>query len=202
MNESFGILILAGGESMRMDFPKIYLKIDGKTFLSKIVTEYCSAGIENICLVINEKFVSGRWKKLFEQAKLRVGVIEKTEPHYGRFHSLKLGIKNLLACDFVFVQNGDNPLINKDTIERMMQNKNPLGYTQVAFNGKSGHPVMISKNISLRINEIKVTNYNLRNILKEFPKTEVEVNDEGILANINTKEDFEKYLYGKHEKYF
>ena len=72
----------------------------------------------------------------------------------------------------------------------------------MAFNGKSGHPVMISKNISLRINEIKVTNYNLRNILKEFPKTEVEVNDEGILANINTKEDFEKYLYGKHEKYF
>ena len=61
MKERYGVVILAGGKSERMDFPKIYLDIKGKTFLSKIAQEYSDAEIDNICLVINKDYCEGIW---------------------------------------------------------------------------------------------------------------------------------------------
>lgn len=194
MNRTYGVIILAGGKSERMNFPKVYLDIEKKTFLQKIVETYCDAGVKNICVIINQEYCEGEWKKKFDSVKPFVSVVEKTDSKYGRFHSLKLGVKNFIDCDFVFIQNADNPFVDKESIENLQGNRNSDGYTQVTFNGKQGHPILISKKIVLQINNIESENYNLRNVLKEFSKIEVAVSNEGVLANINTKEEYGNYF--------
>lgn len=193
MRETFGSVILAGGKSERMGFPKIYLEAGGKTFVRKIAETYSRTEIK-ICLVINKEYAEGTWKSSFEDIKALVSVVEKTDSSYGRFHSLKLGIKNLLNCDFIFIQNADNPFVDDETIETLKQNKNSFGYTQLICNGKKAHPVLVSKKVAEKINDISNEDFNLRDVLKKFPKREAETNNQGSLANINTQVDYAKYF--------
>lgn len=184
------VLILAGGKSERMHFPKPYLSFKGKTFLKTIVDEYYEAGIKNICLVINKDFYTEKWFKYLEDVKSRITLIENQYPEAGRFYSIKLGIKHLLNSDYCFIQNIDNPFITKKTIEDLLNNKNPNGYTSPNYLGKNGHPVLISKKIIEHINKIHDENHKLSDILSRFPQQTID-SDNDVLLNINTPEEFE-----------
>ncbi|MBI4930774.1 MAG: NTP transferase domain-containing protein [Bacteroidetes bacterium] len=197
MEETYGVVILAGGKSERMNFPKVFLDFNGETFLQKITETYFNADIKNICVVINKEYSEGEWKKQIESVKPFVSEIVKTDSNFGRFHSLKLGINKMLSCDFVFIQNADNPFVDKEIIERLMKNRYSLGYTQLFYQARKGHPVLISKKIIRLISATQGSEHNLRDILAEFPKIDVEVNDKRVLANINMKEDYEKYIFAQ-----
>ncbi len=192
MDQTFGVLILAGGKSQRMFFPKSHLLYKEKTFLENIAEGYNRAGFTNICLVINKEYCEGEWKQYFENAKAFVPVVEQTDSEYGRFYSLKLGMKNFSAMDFCFVHNVDNPFIDAETIECLYRNRNSYGYTITLHNGERGHPLLISNKVIQKINEIQDKDYNLKDILIKFPKRVAEVNNKEILLNINTLEDYEK----------
>ncbi len=194
MRSNYGAIILAGGKSERMNYPKPFLTDNGKNFLQKIVEEYYYSRVKDICLVINRNFCEGEWKKHFEQVVPYVKTIEKTDPEEGRFHSIKLGIKNLLYADFLFIQNADNPFVNNRIITSLKRHRLALGYTQLFHQGHKGHPILISKRIINTINNIHDNDYNLRTILEDFPKTDLETEDNRVLANINTQEDYQKYF--------
>jgi len=194
MSHTFGVLILAGGKSERMVFPKSYLMYKGKTFLLNIAEEYSKAGIRNICLVINKEHCEGEWKEYFEKVKPFISVIEKTDEPHGRFYSLKRGLQNYSALDFCFIHNVDNPFIDNETITDMCENRNSYGYTIPLYNGKRGHPLLISNKIIKRINELGNNEYNLKDVLSEYPMRVAEVESKEILLNINTPQDYENYI--------
>ena len=112
MEATTGVLILAGGKSERMIFPKPYLLFEGETFLKKIVEEYHNAGIKSICVIINEEFCKGKFEKFIDEVESKTIIIKNPNPELGRFHSLKLGLANILNLDFCFIQNIDNPFVN------------------------------------------------------------------------------------------
>jgi len=197
-----GVIILAGGKSDRMFFPKAYLLYGGETFLKKIVDEYYYSGIKHIYVVLNDNFCNGKWAKYIEEVKLKATIIKNANPELGRFHSLKLGIKEILndssaitaGLEFCFIQNIDNPFINKEIIKKLMSSRNSAGYTSPQFMGKNGHPVLISKKIIEHINNLPDENYNLRTILSGFKKRQIKVNNDNILININTADDYAKCI--------
>lgn len=194
MEATTGVLILAGGKSERMVFPKSYLLYKGKTFLKKIVEEYYQAGIKNICVVINEEFCKDEWGKYIEEIKSKVTLIKNPDPELGRFHSVKLGIKKMLDWDFCFIQNIDNPFVNKKLIESLMESRNSAGYTSPIYKGRKGHPILVSKKIIQHLNDLPDRNFNLKNILSSFPKSEVEIDNGSILININTPDDYKEHI--------
>ncbi|MCG3165439.1 MAG: Molybdenum cofactor guanylyltransferase [Bacteroidia bacterium] len=194
MTPTYGALILAGGKSERMNYPKPYLIFENKTFLLKIIESYYKAGVKNICLVINQNFCSGKWKNDFEQIAPLVRKIEQTDPEKGRFHSIKLGIKNLLNTDYVFIQNADNPFITNRIIKSLKRHRLAQGYTQLFCEGHKGHPILISKRIVSTLNDTPGDEHNLRTILSTFPKTDLETEDARVLANLNTRDEYEKFI--------
>lgn len=197
MSTTYGALILAGGKSERMNYPKPYLLFENKTFLLKIIESYYKAGVKNICLVINQNFCSGKWKNDFEQIVPLVQKIEITDPDRGRFHSIKIGIKNLLNADYVFIQNTDNPFITNRIIKSLKRHRLTQGYTQLSCNGHKGHPVLISKRIVSTLNDTPGDEHNLRTILSAFPQTDLETEDIRVLANLNTIEEYEKFIHAE-----
>lgn len=192
MNDEIGVLILAGGKSERMLFPKPFLLYEGKTFLRKIIDEYRSAGINNIFLVLNKDFCSGRWEKYVNQIKPFVTIVQNADPELGRTHSLKIGIEKMLSFNFCFIQNIDNPTISEKLIGDMIQFRSNKDYVSPVYNGKSGHPVLVSKKIVQHLNRLRDENFNLRNILAGYSRQTVEVNSSDILANVNTVEDYKR----------
>jgi molybdenum cofactor cytidylyltransferase len=194
MDGTSGVLILAGGKSERMVFPKSFLLYEGKTFLKKIVEEYVNSGVKNICVVINEEFCKGEYEKYIDEIKSKAIIIKNIDSELGRFHSVKLGLKKMLNLDFCFIQNIDNPFVNKKLIESLMESRNSVGYTSPIYLGRKGHPILVSKKIIQHLNDLPDRNFNLKNILSGFPKSEVEVDNDSILININTPGDYKEHI--------
>ncbi|MEW6467647.1 MAG: nucleotidyltransferase family protein [Bacteroidota bacterium] len=189
----FGAVILAGGRSQRMGVPKLFLKAGDCTILENLLAEYQEAGIHDICLVINRWFCVGEWEHYLYN---RLPYIVRVDPGMGRFHSLRAGLRRMPDTEQVFLQNADNPFTSRTIIRQMAASFHPAGRTHVTFQGKKGHPVLISKKIVQRLIAIPGDDHNLRDILGGYPEHLVETADEGVLVNMNTPEDYARMLAG------
>ena len=183
------VVILAAGISERMGKPKHKLVFSGEeTFLDHIIRVYRRYGVSEILLVIGE---SAGWKSFRPDKPIKT-VINRN-PEYGRFHSIRLGLKELKNIP-VFIQNIDNPFVNAGVLVSL---KNGLGEEEFAvpvYEGRSGHPVLLSdKIIKSVINDFQ-SNDRFDEVLKSFKRKDVIVNDPYIGVNINTPEDYKRYF--------
>lgn len=188
-----GVIILAGGKSSRMNYPKPYLEINTKeTLLEKVHRSY-SAFTPKIEVVLNAEFGSGQWKDLYKRHSEKMRIQLNPYPEYGRFFSIQLGLARMPGKAFCLVQNIDNP-VSPETILALVKNKTPYGYTVPVVDGKSGHPVLIARTIMNSILSMNPGGYILSDFLKSYPRTEVSVPEKKILLNLNTDSDFKSYL--------
>lgn len=188
-----GAVILAGGRSSRMNYPKSWLKLlDGMTFLELLVDKYRTSCVDKIVVVLNRKYAIGRWSKEVEKIKNKVVLILADNSDKGRGYSLKLGLKELVLFDNVFIQNVDSPFIKVETLYKMKENGLAGGVTQPIYKGKKGHPILVAEPIiKVIINEVE-GNQSLREILKDYPKKMIILDDPHVLTNLNTPADFQK----------
>lgn len=194
MSDSFSALILAGGFSKRMNYPKAFLDYNGKTFLKSITSIYQKASITNTVTVLNSVFCANKWKEKINDATPYTSIVENHHPESGRFYSIKTGVENIGDADYCFIQNIDNPFLTKEILLKLIEKKNKNGYTIPTYLGKGGHPILISKKIIDEILSSSDLGINFRIILSCFERREVAVNDNRILFNINTSEDYEKLI--------
>lgn len=191
-------VILAAGKSSRLKQQKAFLLFENeKTFLQKIAETYISA--DEIIVVINSAIEEKTKEVLSEfiqdgQARL----VLNQYPGKGRFYSIKQGLQ-YAGGDFCFLQNIDNPFISTDLLVQMLNAVTEDGYVVPDYNGKDGHPVLLSKNIVKYLLSLKGDFYNMREELNNFAKTALPWQNENILANINTEEEYQNFFsYAKH----
>jgi len=186
--KSASTLILAAGESSRMGVPKPFLKFDKQhLFIDKIINEYLDFGCNEIVVVTNKNLE----KDYFSKDKVKIVINEHLE--YGRFYSVKIGVKEL-SNEFCFIQNIDNPFVCQDILNLLFIEKNNADYLVPEFEHIGGHPVLIGKNI---IDGLKIelnNDLNFRDFLKSFDCKRIECYDKNILININTPEDYKEYF--------
>lgn len=189
-------IILAAGKSERMNFPKSLLPFDDNfNFIEKIIYEYKKFNCNRILCVVNE-----RDEKIIKKLKIFDSkVIVNTKLELGRFYSVKMAVNEYVDANFeyCFLQNIDNPFVNQDVLKAIFENKNENSFTTPIFNFKGGHPILISKNIACYLHEKSKNDSNLKTELNNFNRIKIKVDDEKILANINTKEIYEKYFNRK-----
>ncbi|MCL5990678.1 MAG: NTP transferase domain-containing protein [Bacteroidetes bacterium] len=186
---NIGVVILSAGESSRMNSPKAFLKYDlNRRFIDKIIDEYKVFGINNIVVVIN--------KSIITQLKLKddISICINEHLEYERFYSIKLGLEKIGKCVHCFIQNIDNPFVNQFVLNKLFIHKIKSGCTIPIFQKHGGHPVLLGEEIINKILSTKEMNLNFKDILNEFPGKRVDVDDESILRNINTLEDYNKYF--------
>ncbi len=176
-------LILAAGFSKRANTYKLTLIINGKTML-----ESCIESMYDACSRI---VVVGGYKaekilsivKKYKKAELIINENYKD----GMYSSVKAGLMHIKGDRF-FLIPGDYPLIKKEVYNILMDSEDEI--TIPTYKGKRGHPVLIS---SIFINEIcKNSKYpNLREFINDKGFSTTEVEDKGILMDVDTMEDYE-----------
>ena len=73
-----GLLILAGGMSERMKYPKPWLPFNEvQSFLDKIVDEYNEFGVDQTVLVMNEKFCESPWQERLSHLEKNLTLVKK-----------------------------------------------------------------------------------------------------------------------------
>ncbi len=171
---------------------KFALKMpDGTTFLENIVNQFVNFNCHEIIVVVNKEGM-----KLLERNKPGFGknvkIVLNQHPEYERFYSLKMGMQAIEAGGFVFVHNADNPYAETEILQKLFKYRNDANLIKPVFNGKGGHPILISQRLRNEIIEEEQNNVRLDVFLKKFSQKSVEVASDKIHININTLIDYRK----------
>ena len=187
------VIILAAGRSSRMGMPKFALQFTAnKTFLDEIIEQYSIFGCKKIVVIVNKEGLIFLQKQSKKYAG-NIAFIENTHLDWERFYSIKLGIQNVENNFPVFIHNVDNPFIDQKVLEKLYSHSSE-DYIVPVFNGKGGHPILLSQNIAEEILKEKKNDLIFSGFLKKFEKTRIDVEDKNILVNINTREEYEKRI--------
>jgi len=184
MIESFSLILLTAGKSERMGIQKANLLLNGKSFYDIIISTYKKSNITDRINVINNKL------------EIKNKNTINNFPEKGRLFSLQLGLKEI-ESDWYFIQNIDNPFVSVEILHKFINCKKEADIIQPIYCGEKGHPILISKRVKQVI--LKETDYKLtlRDVFSKFSKQQIEVDDNTILTNINTPEDYKKYCIEK-----
>jgi CTP:molybdopterin cytidylyltransferase MocA len=190
---NIAVLILAAGMSSRMGQQKALLTIGGETIIERLVSVFHQNDVKVF-------IVTGYHGQYIVQAlkNQEVTVVENPNYELGMFTSVQAGVRALQpAIEAFFVMPVDIPLVKSETIKSLINehNQNPGKIIYPVFGGTRGHPPLIPGNlVTVIVNWSK--DGNLRDVLISYsnPALEVEVNDKGILIDIDTLEDYESLL--------
>ena len=197
MKSNFTTIILSSGLSQRMGQPKALLKWDeSTTFIEKIINEFVKAGSTKIVCMINE-IIELSCKEL--SVPSNVEFVVNHHPDWGRFYSILTGVNTLKKNNYCFIHNVDNPFVRSEIIDKLWSHRKPGHWCSPSYNGKGGHPVLLSKEITNKISTTSNLDLTLRDILTQFPKIQVSTTDNNILRNINTPEDYNKWIKPKEQ---
>ncbi|MFT8347942.1 nucleotidyltransferase family protein [Clostridium saccharoperbutylacetonicum] len=176
-------VILAAGYSSRANTFKMELEINKKSILQRCI-EALYEDCNNIIVVSGYKHE--KIEKLVKNY-LKVKVVYNEEFHKGMFSSIKKGIQSVTAERFLLTP-GDYPLINKKIVKRLLDEKNEVVIP--SFNKRGGHPVLINGSL---IKEIlaEPEDSNLKIYLNKKQCSYINTDDEGILLDVDTIEDYE-----------
>jgi len=183
-------IILAAGESKRMNAPKLLLPFAGKTMIEMVIDNVLQADIGFVLVVL------GSYRKEIEAAirHLPVNICFNENYKKGMLSSVKCGFENLPGkYEAALVFPGDQPFIDPVVIESVIAAYRDSGKGMVipVYNGKRGHPLLIDfkyRDLTGRIPEEE----GLRWLAATFPEDVVEVDTSscGILKDFDNIEDY------------
>jgi molybdenum cofactor cytidylyltransferase len=195
MDNVVGAVVLAAGMSTRMGKPKMVLPWGNSTIIQTVVNEVYAAKVENIVVVVgaNREIVEDNLKKK------EVSYIHN--PLYtdgSMLHSVQAGIRVLTEtkCDATIIVLGDQPFIQKTTIEKVI-NEYLEGKAKIIFPSykmKRGHPWLIARGFWQEILDIKEPE-TLRSFTQKHTGdiAYVEIDNDSVIRDIDTKDDYEKF---------
>ncbi|ACO86542.1 nucleotidyltransferase family protein [Clostridium botulinum] len=174
-------IVLAAGLSSRVGRYKLALDIQGKT-----VIERCIESMYDICS--NVIVVGGHNYNLLQdilKPYAKVKMILNENYIEGMFTSVKKGLYQVEEDKF-FLIPADYPLIKKETYIKMLSTNGDIVIP--TYKNIKGHPVLIKRRI---INNILSGGYDsLREFINENGFSILCIEDEGVLLDIDTDQDY------------
>ncbi len=188
-------LILAAGKSERMGRPKLMLDFHGKTFLEHVVDEASQSRLTEVKVVLghNAEQVQSQFPNL------KGKWIVNPEYERGQLSSIQCGLtffKNysldgvmLFLIDHPFI----SPMLINELINHFDESRNPIVIP--SYGHRRGHPVIFSKSLFEEL-----WNASLDRGASDVVRTHekeifyVEVDNPGVLVDIDTPEDYSRYV--------
>jgi molybdenum cofactor cytidylyltransferase len=177
-----------------MESPKPLLKAGGRTFLAQILATLGAGGAEPLLVVVRD--VDGA---VAAEARSHGGtVVANPDPSSGPVSSLQAGIRALPeGISAILFSPVDHPLFSSATVEALIGGLEKTNAPLVvpAFDGWRGHPVLFHKDLFPELLE-KDLPEGARTVVRRYldARLQLAVNDPGILADIDTPEDYRKHF--------
>ena len=194
MKKKLAAIILAAGDSTRMGRPKALLPLGKDTFLSRIVNLAIADGLDPVKIVVGRHAV-----EINEAlADLSASLIINMQPELGQLSSLRLGLDSLPEeVDGAVVFLVDHPFVKAPALASLLE-AFEAGEGEIVipvYEGQRGHPVIFGRAVFEELFNAPLSQ-GARAVVRADPKrvVEVDVDDPGILADIDTPEAYEKAL--------
>ena len=193
-------IVLAAGKSSRMGRTKALLSIgEGETFLSRVVRTLTDGGVEEIVVVVGADADAIRASA--DRYAMPVRVVDNPDYEQGQLSSL---VKGLHAVDrpaltAALVTLIDVPLVAPETVRTLLQEYTAGSALIVrpASRGRHGHPVIFDRAL---FDELRQANpkEGAKEVVRAYSAEvmNVEMTDEGAFTDIDTPEDYARYITG------
>ncbi|MFS0890022.1 nucleotidyltransferase family protein [Peribacillus frigoritolerans] len=186
-------IVLAAGYSSRANAFKMTLPMGQMSVLEQTISKFegiCSRVIvvagfqaeiirEEIAKIISENAYSFQIKFVYNE-----------NFDQGMFLSIQKGCNEVNAPTF-FLTPGDCPLVKKETVQLLAKHKGNVVIP--SFDYKGGHPIKLSSEVKQKILETNPES-NLRVVLDGYEKQYMNVDDAGVLMDVDTPEDYQKAI--------
>jgi len=190
-------IILAAGYSSRANAFKMTLPLGQISVLEQTISKFeglCSkvivvAGFQ--AELIQEEVAKICHKNAFS---FQIKFVYNENFNQGMFTSIQKGCNEVNAPTF-FITPGDCPLVKKETVQLIAEHKGSVVIP--SFQYKGGHPIKLSSEVKQKILETNPDS-NLRAVLNSYEKKYVNVNDPGVLMDVDTPEDYQKVVHYYH----
>lgn len=193
-----GVIILAGGSSRRMGLDKAELKYEGKTFLQRIAAEVSG---------YNEKLLS--LKAPSNDTRDAGGILQGFTPVYD--HIPEAGpagglFSTLAECQspYMFVVPCDMPLFSRQIFDVIEECAKADQWSYDAWISRTGdgrvHYLcgLYRKEVSSVLQrQIQKKEYRMRKLTEEICVRMVDIEEDALLMNVNTKEDYIRLVGNK-----
>ncbi len=187
-------MVLAAGESRRMNQQKLLMDYQGESFIRTIVNKISRSAADRILVILGSDS-----EKIADQIRpFKVDTVYNPNYKDGMLSTIQCGFRSLTKnIDAVLVVLGDQPMIEVDVINLLIDSyrKSRAKIIIPVYQGKRGHPVLIAM---LFRDEIFTLNpeKGLRELIYAHHDDvyEVEVDKPGILKDIDTIEDYKNEI--------
>src|SRR6056297_2277252 len=177
-------IILAGGYSRRLGRNKMSIVYKNKPVIRHTI-EHMQAVCNSIYVVTG--FYHDEIKRLIEDIE-EVQVVYNADYDKGMFTSVQKGV----ACtmhDF-FIIPGDYPLVQTTVYDEILLGTK--GIRVPSFSFKLGHPIFFNQHFKEKL--LKTSKDNLKSFRDAYDYEIINVDDEGILFDIDTISDYKKLV--------
>lgn len=192
-----GAVLLAAGLSSRMEAFKPMLPFGSSTISIHLVTMLKDMGIDPIVVVVGYRGEELKEHLFFTGVRFAENErYEKTQ----MFDSVKIGIRAISKdCERLMVLPVDLPAIMPETIRQLMMIDAPI--IRTACHGAFGHPIMLWSQVAEQMLDYEGDG-GLRKAVENsgIAITSLEVEDEGIYRDMDTREQYEKLLDWNYQR--
>jgi molybdenum cofactor cytidylyltransferase len=187
-----GAVVAAAGRSRRMGREKTLLAIEGVPALERVLSTLAAARVDQVVVVVRPDLA--RAKEIANH--LRARVIENPRPDEDLLSSIRLGLTALdHLLDAVFIWPADHPLVRPATLERLREAGSPDRALLPTWQGRRGHPALVGSALRREVT-LRALPGGLRDLWRERDDAvvEVPVEDEGVVLDLDTPEDYARAL--------
>ncbi len=187
-------ILLAAGESKRMGQPKQLLPFRGSTLLGQIVENLLQSQAAETIVVLGSQA-----EEIIRQiAREPVRIVVNQEFEQGMSSSIKCGLSHISeAADGVMIVLGDQPLIEKETIDLLIERhrQSERGIILPVYNGIRGHPVIFAMKYKDELMRL-TGDIGGKQIVERHPSDvlEVEVDSESVVTSIDAESDYQSLV--------
>ena len=194
-------IVLAAGKSSRMGRTKALLPIgERETFLSRVVDTLRTGGVEDVIVVVGAE--RDAIQTAVAEAGMAVRVVENRDYELGQLSSLVAALHTIdrPGVTAALVTLIDVPLVASATVSTLLQEYRAGAALIVrpTRGGRHGHPVIFDRAL---FDELRRANpkEGAKEVLRAYSAEQlnVEVCDEGAFTDIDTPEDYERFIVNR-----
>jgi len=187
-------VILAAGESRRMGTQKLLLPFGETTVVGAVVATALTSRVDRVLAVLGADRDAVRQKL----EPLGIDFVVNENFAEGMLSSVQAGFRALPAdAEAAIVMLGDQPFLPASVVDAVVEayRRYGKGIVVPAFQGRRGHPVLISQKYRDEVLALDPTD-GLRRLMHAHPEDifEAEVEDANILRDMDVPEDYANEL--------